>query len=807
MSRYVFHGTFRDGQGNVIEGGTIKVYNAGTTTLSTIYPDTTSAAINGSYVTSDSVGRFSFYIDHTDYPLGSELFDIVISKIGYTSQTYENVVVNRTKERDGIYFLSEYDSLSDVITVIGSNTATLYLNTIATVTENISIPITCETIALKSGVLTINTGVTLTINGPFDAGLYQVFSCTGTGAVTFGAGSVVNIHPEWWGAVGNGVADDTTHINSAITAASAISANVILSPGKNYLALSIAHKSNVDLIVYGATITKNAGAASTHIIDLTGATTLTTAPLSGNAAIGDTSISVTSEAGFAAGDYALLFDVSYAYGTTGRNQELNRVASVSAGAVVLQNRILGNYTTANNANLVKILPVHDASIRGGKWVVPAATSGGNIFGVLNYNCLFIDNIATGPNDDPGIYLEQSAFSRIENSTIRDGQNMSSSGYGYGICIGESSHNIDILNHNCENVRENSLTSGCRYINVIGGQCRGCYDDAWNTHGTGVKHALFNNIFIDGARSIGIAIGNSSSLASDTDISIVNCKIINCGSIPISVVSDDAGLFRPARIRVIDNDLYNWGVRASAQGMAFTKVDDLQVRGGMLKGVSANASYGILATSCTKVQIEGTNVSDISNGYGIAWSSCDGIIVADNVIHDISSVNLRSLGTNTLVQVRNNLTDDSSVTQQAGEQWTGNMLGAIPSSFAPIVTANGGKANINYLSEELTIAAAETTDSTASLLPAGALILGVSVRVTTVIPTAATFTVIGATSSTAFNTAAVSTAADTTNAGTASCVYYNDSAQKVRITPNTSPADATGKVRITVWYISITAPTS
>lgn len=48
-----------------------------------------------------------------------------------------------------------------------------------------------------SGRLTIASGKILTINGPFQAGLSQCFD--GDGSVVFGAGSVTEAYPEWWG--------------------------------------------------------------------------------------------------------------------------------------------------------------------------------------------------------------------------------------------------------------------------------------------------------------------------------------------------------------------------------------------------------------------------------------------------------------------------------------------------------------------------------------------------------------------------------------------------------------------------------
>jgi hypothetical protein len=121
--------------------------------------------------------------------------------------------------------------------------------------------------------------------------------------------------------------------------------------------------------------------------------------------------------------------------------------------------------------------------------------------------------------------------------------------------------------------------------------------------------------------------------------------------------------------------------------------------------------------------------------------------------------------------------------------------------------NGQEVGIKAQTELTTIAAAATTD-TAITIPANAMVLGVAVRVTTVIPTAATFTVTGATSGTTFNTgASVSTAAGTTNKGTANCPYNNAAAQAIRITPNVAPAANTGRVRVTIFYIEVTAPTS
>lgn len=123
------------------------------------------------------------------------------------------------------------------------------------------------------------------------------------------------------------------------------------------------------------------------------------------------------------------------------------------------------------------------------------------------------------------------------------------------------------------------------------------------------------------------------------------------------------------------------------------------------------------------------------------------------------------------------------------------------------SANSGQ-NIGFLAQtELTTIAAAATTTTTIQIPAGAIVLAVNVRVTVAIPTATTFTVTGNTSGTTFNTAAVSTAANSTDAGTAAGAFYNGTAQTIRITPNSTPANNNGRVRVTIHYLLSTPPIS
>jgi len=107
-------------------------------------------------------------------------------------------------------------TLAEAITAIGSTSATLIIPNGTHEGGGVTIPANVTLKVLRGALIHEADGTTLTINGSLEAGLYQVFSWSGSGVVVMGA-EIAKI-PEWWGAVGNDTTDDTTTLQVWATA-------------------------------------------------------------------------------------------------------------------------------------------------------------------------------------------------------------------------------------------------------------------------------------------------------------------------------------------------------------------------------------------------------------------------------------------------------------------------------------------------------------------------------------------------------------------------------------------------------------
>jgi len=113
----------------------------------------------------------------------------------------------------GVNLVTDEADLRAKLTTIGAAKATLVIATAIPLTDDLSIPSNVSLSFKNTGQLQPASGTTLTINGPIDAGLWQIFG--GEGTVT-GTPDIHYVYPEWFGAVGDGVTDDTDAIKAVI---------------------------------------------------------------------------------------------------------------------------------------------------------------------------------------------------------------------------------------------------------------------------------------------------------------------------------------------------------------------------------------------------------------------------------------------------------------------------------------------------------------------------------------------------------------------------------------------------------------
>jgi hypothetical protein len=288
-----------DSSGIPLAGGKVYSYVPGTTTAKATYSDRACTSANTNPVILDSNGQAVIYLlgatklnllDADDVQQDNFPVDYIQGlEDGSGNNYYPDY--NATDQGDGsetgtiAYYVNLIvaSGRSGTITLLNNdagNTETTYtLTTSETIPDNITLKVE------RGAVIAIATGVTLTINGFFDAGITQAFSCAGTGKVLFGDSSVIEVNPLWWKEnTIPGTTDMVTAIQAAIDSVSAgtYRGNVHITSGA-YLVSESIDIGTVDATSYedgkfihiygdrGATQIINAASASKATFDMSGA--------------------------------------------------------------------------------------------------------------------------------------------------------------------------------------------------------------------------------------------------------------------------------------------------------------------------------------------------------------------------------------------------------------------------------------------------------------------------------------------------------------------------------------------------------
>jgi len=502
-----------------------------------------------------------------------------------------------------------------------------------------------------------------------------------------------------YGATGDGATNDTTAINAAITAANAAGGGTVIFPTGTYLCLSLALKSKVRLLGdRGAVLRKNAGGTATSIIECSG-TLGTAVNLSANAAANASSVTATTNpASLAAGDYVLIRDATYKYSTTGRNQELNKIASVSGSFTFnLTHRTKASYATASTAEIIKLTPIVDARVEGLTLELATGTDGGCIYNDLCYGFVVKDCLLKGARQYYTWNILRTAYSKFLFNEVRDNQN-DDVDTGLAVVIGESSHNIDVIGNTFTNYNQNAFSNNARDCNFWLNECVGSTQDSVNTHGTGCERIDISHNIITNAGQFGMSVSGSDH-ATDRDVTVSGNVFSN--SVASAISAGAAVTMEIKNLIISGNTIRTWntGNGGNEFGIIAAFCDDVQITGNNLDGGGLSvAQTGIRVQDCNDVNVVGNVIGNMTgSATGISHYQTDGITIAVNQLSDINGDNIASLGgTMARCVVRNNQADDTSRTQGSGERWENNLWGTSFEYNSGVIS----KANTNTISHGL-----------------------------------------------------------------------------------------------------------
>jgi hypothetical protein len=149
--------------------------------------------------------------------------------------------------RIAIYLLL---AVSFVSTPLTSHAATGTFKTVSAapgnwvISSNLEIPANVKLKVQSGATISVASGKTLTIHGVLEAPLAKIF--TGSGEVIFDTDFAQVVYPQWWGAKGDGVTEDTYPVQAAINSFTEKGGEIFLTDG-TYVVGTLGMKSNLTL--------------------------------------------------------------------------------------------------------------------------------------------------------------------------------------------------------------------------------------------------------------------------------------------------------------------------------------------------------------------------------------------------------------------------------------------------------------------------------------------------------------------------------------------------------------------------------
>ncbi|MCL5743779.1 MAG: glycoside hydrolase family 55 protein, partial [Acidobacteria bacterium] len=282
---------FFDSNGKPLAGGKLCTYQAGTTTPLTTYADSALTTPNANPIVLDVSGRATvgIYFSANTYKIVARAAgtdgtcstgtvqwtqdnvadvgqllrrDLADSTTGYGGALVAfkqagagAVVTDVQAEMAKTYRVSQFGTFAQAVAAATGHT--LLIDSTITLPADTILPASVALRMDRAGLFKVATGSTLTIEGPLETGLFQIFSTEATDTGYGGAvvlSSVTELYPQWFGAQADGVTDDAAAIQAAVNTCPSRGCRIWFSPGTYLIGSSIVPKSNVAFVGPGFTM-------------------------------------------------------------------------------------------------------------------------------------------------------------------------------------------------------------------------------------------------------------------------------------------------------------------------------------------------------------------------------------------------------------------------------------------------------------------------------------------------------------------------------------------------------------------------